>query len=243
MTYVDIGPHEVVVQARRSVISPGTELANYRGDSLGGLAPPAAVPRQPFHPGYAMAGTVLAVGLDSEFEVGTNVLSHTPHQSVVRFDSRHHLCVPIPAGLGLDIAPFARLGQVGGISLQLSAAYSGDTVAVIGLGPVGNLVAQLAQASGYNVVSFESSPGRRELARSSGLGTVAAPEDAGDAVGTWGRHPRAGMLRQPARCPARHGDLCSPRRSHDCRGAMATRTGSRGELSRVPRVRAVPFAS
>ena len=133
-----------------------------------------------------MAGTVLAAGLDSEFEVGTNVLSHTPHQSVVRFDSRHHLCVPIPAGLGLDIAPFARLGQVGGISLQLSAAHPGDTVAVIGLGPVGNLVAQLAQASGYNVVSVESSPGRRELARSSGLGTVAAPEDAADAVGPGG---------------------------------------------------------
>ena len=35
----DIGPHEVVVQARRSVISPGTELAYYRGDSLVGLAP------------------------------------------------------------------------------------------------------------------------------------------------------------------------------------------------------------
>ena len=129
-----------------------------------------------------MAGRVLAAGLDTEFVVGTNVLSHTPHQSMVRFDSREHLCVPLPAGIGLDIAPFARLAQVGGISLQLSAARPGDTVAVIGLGPVGNLVAQLAQASGYNVVSVESSPGRRELARSSGLGTVAAPEEASDAV-------------------------------------------------------------
>ena len=128
----DLGPHEVVVQGRRSVISPGTELAYYRGDSLVGPLPPVRSPSQPFHPGYAMAGTILAAGTDSEFVVGTNVLSHTPHQSVVRFDPRQHVCVPIPAGIDLDTAPFARLGQVGAVSLQLSAAQPGDT----GAGPL-----------------------------------------------------------------------------------------------------------
>ena len=178
----ELGPHEVVVRARRSVISPGTELAHYRGDSLGGLLPPGQRPYQPFHPGYAMAGIVLAAGSDSGFAAGTSVLSHTPHQSVVRFDARQHVCLPLPAGIDLDIAPFARLGQIGGISLQLTAARPGDTVAVIGLGPVGNLVAQLAQASGYRVVSVERSPGRRDLARSAGLSTVVGPEEAGHAV-------------------------------------------------------------
>ena len=66
--------------------------------------------------------------------------------------------------------------------MQLTAARPGDTVAVIGLGPVGNLVAQLAQDSGYRVVSVERSPCRRELARSTGLSTVVAPEEAGHAV-------------------------------------------------------------
>jgi threonine dehydrogenase-like Zn-dependent dehydrogenase len=163
----ELGPHEVVVQACRSVISPGTELAHYRGESLVGLLPPAQRPHQPFHPGYAMAGTVIAAGLDSGFVVGTRVLSHTPHQSVVRFDPRQHVCLPLPAGIDLDIAPFARLGQIGGVSLQLTAARPGDTVAVIGLGPVGNLVAQLAQASGYRVVSVERSPAPPGSARSS----------------------------------------------------------------------------
>jgi hypothetical protein len=177
-----LGPHEVVVQARRSVISPGTELAHYRGESLVGLLPPAQRPHQPFHPGYAMAGTVLAAGLDSGFAAGTSVLPYTPHQSVVRFDPRQQVCLPLPAGIGPDIAPFARLGQIGGISLRLAAARPADTVAVIGLGPVGNLVAQLAQASGYRVVSVERWPGRRELARPAGLSTIVAPEEAGDAV-------------------------------------------------------------
>jgi len=178
----ELGPHEVVVQACRSVISPGTELAHYRGESLVDLLPPPQRPHQPFYPGYAMAGTVLAAGPDSGFVVGTSVLAHTPHQSVVRFDPRQHVCLPLPTGIDPDIAPFARLGQIGGISLQLTAARPGDTVAVIGLGPVGNLVAQLAQDSGYRVVSVEPSPRRRELARCSGLNTVVPPEEAGDAV-------------------------------------------------------------
>jgi len=40
----ELGPHEVVVRACRSVISPGTELAHYRGDSHGGLLPPGQRP-------------------------------------------------------------------------------------------------------------------------------------------------------------------------------------------------------
>jgi threonine dehydrogenase-like Zn-dependent dehydrogenase len=182
----DLGPHEVVVQARRSLISSGTELAHYRGDSLVGLGPPVQGPRPTFHPGYAMVGTVLAAGPNSGFAVGASVLSHTPHQSVVRFDPGQYVCLPLPAGIGLDVAPFARIGQVGAVSLQLSAARPGDTVAVIGLGLVGNLVAQLAQASGYRVVSVELSPGRRELAHSTGLSTVVAPDGARDALGPSG---------------------------------------------------------
>ena len=85
------------------------------------------------------------------------MLSHTRHQSVARFDHRERLCVPLPAGLGVDVAPLARLAQVGGVSLQLAAARPGDSVAVIGLGPVGNLVAQLAHVSGYRVVGVERS--------------------------------------------------------------------------------------
>ena len=120
----ELGPHEVVVQAHRSVISPGTELAHYRGDSLVGLLPPAQRPHQPFHPGYAMAGTVLAAGSDSGFAAGTSVLSHTPHQSVVRFDPRQRVCLPLPAGIDLDIAPFARLGQIGGMTFAEKADWS-----------------------------------------------------------------------------------------------------------------------
>jgi threonine dehydrogenase-like Zn-dependent dehydrogenase len=177
----DLGPYELVVRGRRSVISPGTELAHYRGDVLAGVLPHAQT-RGSFFPGYAMVGTVLAAGTETGLTVGTEVLSHTRHQSVARFDCRERVCVPLPAGLGLDVAPFARLTQVGGVSLQLAAARPGDAIAVIGLGPVGNLVAQLAQASGYCVVGIERSAARRSLAEACGLKTVVSPEAAREAV-------------------------------------------------------------
>ncbi len=177
----DLGPHELVVRGRRSVISPGTELAHYRGDVLAGVLPHAQT-RGSFFPGYAMVGTVLAAGTETGVTVGTEVLSHTRHQSVARFDCRERVCVPLPAGLGVDVAPLARLAQVGGVSLQLAEARPGDTIAVIGLGPIGNLVAQLAQASGYGVVGVERSATRRSLAEACGLKTVVSPEEAREAV-------------------------------------------------------------
>jgi threonine dehydrogenase-like Zn-dependent dehydrogenase len=178
----DLGPREVVVRGRRSVISPGTELAHYRGDALGGVLPHAQRPGEPFFPGYAMVGTVVAAGDDSGMIEGMNVLSHTRHQSAARFDRWERLCVPLPAGLDVDVAPFARLAQVGGVSLQLSAARPGDTVAVIGLGPVGNLVAQLAQTAGHRVVGVERSAARRALGEACGLRMVIGPDEARDAL-------------------------------------------------------------
>jgi threonine dehydrogenase-like Zn-dependent dehydrogenase len=177
----NLGPHEVVVQARRSVISPGTELAHYRGENLSGVLGHAARRAGPFFPGYAMAGTVMAAGAEAGLVAGAEVISHTPHQSVARFDRRERVCVPLPPGLSLDVAPFARLAQVGGVSLQVADARPGDTVAVIGLGPVGNLVGQLANASGYRVVGVERSADRRRVATATGLKTVISPEEAGAA--------------------------------------------------------------
>lgn len=208
-----LGPHEVVVEARRSVISPGTELAHFRGDSLAGVLPHAQRRGEPFFPGYATSAVVLDAGAETGLEAGQRVLSHTPHQSIARFDKRQRVCVPLPDGLADDVAPFARLAQVGGVSLQLSAVRPGDRVAVIGLGPVGNLVAQLAAASGYRLVGIERSPGRQAVARATGLDCVVGPEEALAALGATG----AGLVLEcsgsaaavvlATECCARHGEV------------------------------------
>src|SRR5579875_3137059 len=82
----DLGPEEVVVGAKYSVISPGTELAHYRGDAANGVLAHAGRRGYPFYPGYAMSGVVLAAGPDTGLQPGQRVLSHTPHASVARLD-------------------------------------------------------------------------------------------------------------------------------------------------------------
>jgi threonine dehydrogenase-like Zn-dependent dehydrogenase len=161
-----------------------------------------------------MVGRVLAAGSQSGFEEGTVVLSHTPHQSVARFDCRDVICVRVPEALSVDVAPFARLGQVAGVSLQASSARPGDVVCVVGLGPVGNLGAQLAACSGFAVVGVEVSAARREVARSCGLSEVVGPEEAEAALEEKGRarvviecSGRAGAVALSTRLCARYGEI------------------------------------
>ena len=54
-------------------------------------------------------------------------------------------------------------------ALRVADIALGDTVAVFGLGPVGNLAAQLFRLSGCNVVGIDLSEKRRELARQCGI--------------------------------------------------------------------------
>src|SRR5579875_2045925 len=132
-------PHEVLLRTHYSALSPGTELAYFAGDQTLGHRPDP----YPFYSGYAAVGEVLAAGSEAPVAPGDLVLAHTPHQSLARFDSRRTVCVRLPDGLAPDLAPMARLAQVGAVSLRLTQARPGDRAAVIGLGLVGNLAAQL----------------------------------------------------------------------------------------------------
>lgn len=176
-----VGSHEVVVATHYSLISPGTELAYYRGrDNDAFLS--GAQSLYPIHPGYAAAATVMAAGGESGFREGQRVLSHTEHQSRQRFDVRRRLCLAVPDDVPDRQVPFCRLAQVGGVSLRAAKVDPGELVVVIGLGPVGNLVAQLAQAAGADVVGVEPLEARRKLAEQCGLGHVVEPAAATDAV-------------------------------------------------------------
>jgi 2-desacetyl-2-hydroxyethyl bacteriochlorophyllide A dehydrogenase len=178
----DLGPEEVIVEARCSVISPGTELAHFRGDSQNGVLPHAGRRGYPFRPGYAMAGVVVAAGADAGLSPGQRVLSHTTHSSVSRFDRRNVVCVALPDEIDDRVAPFARLAQVSGVILQLSSARPGDIVAVVGLGAIGNLAAQLARESSMVVVGVDPSPYRRRVAEASEIPYTFAIDEAAGGV-------------------------------------------------------------
>lgn len=175
----DLGPDEVVMALRYSLISPGTELGRLRGRQVQGVGRGGATaPAFPFAPGYAAAGVALAAGRHTGLAVGDRLFAHVGHQGIVRFDARRRLVRPIPAAVSDRAAPFTRLAQVGGVALRLMAARAGDRAVVVGLGLVGVLAAQLAALAGLEVVGVDPSASRRAVARSVGVSLVLSPEEA-----------------------------------------------------------------
>ena len=101
------------------------------------------------------------------------------HASVARVDAER-LCVPVPEGLPPERAVFARLASVSMTTMRTTIAHGGDRVAVIGLGLIGNLAAQVFQACGMQVNALDLSPARRAIAERCGIRSVFGPESLPD---------------------------------------------------------------
>src|SRR5438552_13754376 len=127
---------------------------------------------QPQAPGYSSAGTVIAVGegitdiqpADRVACAGAGFAVHGELACIPRL-----LAARISAAAGqvsFDEAPFATLGAVALHGVRTAEAKLGDLVAVIGLGLVGQLTAQLLTAAGCRVLGMDLSSSRAELALS-----------------------------------------------------------------------------
>jgi threonine dehydrogenase-like Zn-dependent dehydrogenase len=146
-----------------TLISPGTELANYTG--LGG--------QFPIRPGYAAAFRVEEVGSGvHDLPVGSAAFCMGPHAAHQRFPRRS--VVPLPAGLDPQIATFARLISVSMSTLSTTLIRPPAPVIVTGLGPVGHLAAQLFAACGYRVTGCDPVESRRKLLAAKGVEALAA---------------------------------------------------------------------
>ncbi|MFC1714395.1 zinc-binding alcohol dehydrogenase [Candidatus Poribacteria bacterium] len=169
-----LAPTDLAIESHYSIISPGTELACLSGTE--------SWAKLPFFPGYGGCGEVIAVGSSAkEFKPGDLVFSYTRHASRVTSST---LMAKVPDGLDEKSAPFARMAAVGMTALRVSNGELGDSVAVIGLGLVGNLCAQLFTLAGCEVIGIDLSAKRAELARKCGVRHVinAAEEDVKAAV-------------------------------------------------------------
>jgi len=166
----ELGPTEVVVRTRVTLISPGTELANLQGRLGMHSNEPRTYPIS--HVGYANVGTVVAAGREVAVKPGDRVYTMGPHASAARLDARDHLCAPVPSTLSDEQAVFVRLANVSMTTMRTTVVRGGDDVAVVGQGLVGNLAAQVFQACGARVRAFDLSPARRAIAGRCGIRSV-----------------------------------------------------------------------
>ncbi len=127
---------------------------------------------EPMALGYSSAGTIVELGEGMDgFYVGQRVACagggyavHAEYAVVPR-----NLLVPIPDGLDFESAAFATLGAIALHGFRLAEPKLGETVAVIGVGLLGLMTLQIAEAAGCRAIGIDVDPKRVELAESLGL--------------------------------------------------------------------------
>ncbi|HET6594844.1 MAG TPA: bi-domain-containing oxidoreductase [Anaerolineales bacterium] len=134
---------------------------------------------QPMALGYSTAGTIVAVGAGvQKFRVGQRVACagggyavHAEYNVVPQ-----NLLTPLPEDVHFESATFTTLGAIALHGFRLAETQIGENVAVIGMGLVGLLAAQIATAAGCHVLGIDIDPVRLSLAASLGLGVVRREE-------------------------------------------------------------------
>lgn len=205
-----VGRGEVLVQTHASLISAGTErmMMDFAGKSLAGkakerpdlarkvlnkmqrdgvvdtLASVFARLEEPMPLGYSAAGTVVAVGegCTDAFTVGDRVAvagaglaNHAEVNAIPR-----NLCVKLPDAVSFAHGCYATLGAIALHGVRNAGVVMGDRVLVVGLGLVGQLVAQLARAAGARVAALDTNPARCKLATECGVAWAASPAEMAD---------------------------------------------------------------
>jgi len=186
-----VAPHHVLIRPQYSLISSGTETASIHQDGLikdlahnpshlrtvwdamkvAGPVRTAAEVRAKFTEyavlGYAGAGIVVdRHPTVSDLEVGARVAyggEATGHGETVH--AGRELVTRVPASVPFEHACFTTLGSIAINAVRTASIGLGDTVAVLGLGLVGQLIAQLVRLQGGVVVGIDLRPDRVELAR------------------------------------------------------------------------------
>jgi 2-desacetyl-2-hydroxyethyl bacteriochlorophyllide A dehydrogenase len=125
-----------------------------------------------------MAGTVIARGAGVTVAEGARVLcggtqradrsrmwgGHISH-AVLHQDA----AIAVPENVSLLDASIAKLGAIAYHGLRLSRPQPHETVAAVGLGPIGMLAARLYAVAGARVVAADLSPERVALAQAAGI--------------------------------------------------------------------------
>jgi 2-desacetyl-2-hydroxyethyl bacteriochlorophyllide A dehydrogenase len=178
------GPGELMIQVMASGIC-GTDLHIYRGEYMG---------KYPVIPGHEFSGVVSAVGSRvSRFRPGDRVAVEPNiacDNCVNCLHNRQNFClnwqaigVTLPGGMEeFVLAPEKAVFSIGDLPFEygafmepLSCVVHGierahislaDHVAILGAGPIGNLMIQMARLQGAaRITVLESNPGRAESAR------------------------------------------------------------------------------
>jgi threonine dehydrogenase-like Zn-dependent dehydrogenase len=180
----ELAPSEVRIATLFSGISAGTELSYYRGsnphlgkqwdreqrifrsadDSRGTASRPAqASLAYPIDgKGYEEVGTIVEVGADvGDVVQGEIVWGSWGHRSLAVRPAQYAHQRRLPAGVNPILGIFSQIGAIALNAVLDADVHVGETVAVFGLGVLGQIIAQLARLNGGTVVAVGGHDGLR----------------------------------------------------------------------------------
>ncbi|MGY8993143.1 MAG: bi-domain-containing oxidoreductase [Rhodospirillales bacterium] len=158
-------------RARPDLVRRALEKARTEGfrktfqEAMGRLDVPTAL-------GYSAAGVVVEVGPEvTGFSPGDRVAcigaGYAAHAEFVAVPSQ--LVRLVPNNVADDVAAFGMLACIAMHGVRTANLGFGERVAVVGLGLIGQLTAQILQAYGCDVVGMDLDEGKVQLAREAGL--------------------------------------------------------------------------
>ena len=176
-----LGPRELRVRTLYSGISAGTEMTAYRGsnpylsknwDAKNRLFLSSEAPSQPYPLsgwGYEEVGEVIEVHPDvTSLKVGDIVYGTWGHRTHHILQEEYASQRIKPKELDPILAIYSHLGPIALNGILDANIHVGETVAVFGLGVVGQVIAQLARLSGARVIGVDLIEKRLQLARELG---------------------------------------------------------------------------
>ncbi|HZG87723.1 zinc-binding alcohol dehydrogenase [Paenibacillus sp.] len=164
---VDLAPPErlpgrVLVRVEYSAVSPGTEMSFVRSR-----------PAEPVVLGYSAVGIVEEVcdgvaGRSVGERVACYGAPYARHAELLSMPA--NLTAPVPAGVDPREAAFGGLGAIAVHALRTAGLAFGESAVVVGLGILGNLIAQIGAAAAFRIAGVDVAPERADA-----LGRLGVP--------------------------------------------------------------------
>jgi predicted dehydrogenase/threonine dehydrogenase-like Zn-dependent dehydrogenase len=141
-----------------------------------------------FPTGYACSGRVVTCGRNVHgFAPGDLVAcagaNRANHAELVAVPA--NLVVRVPDSCDLESAASATIGAIALQGVRRTDVRLGESVAVVGLGLIGQITVQLLKAAGCRIIGTDIDPARTALALSAGINIATPPDGLANAVSTF----------------------------------------------------------
>ncbi len=169
----EVGERQYLVESHYTAVSPGTESRCLLGKQAG-------VGEVDFVPGYQGAGVILEAGAKCKhkpgdpvffgggggFQGGVSAFWGSHAKRLIVDEDKLYL---LPKGVSEIHASICKLGAIALHGVKVGQIKTGDRVAVIGLGILGQFSSRLAQLAGAEVFGYDINANRVQIAQTAGV--------------------------------------------------------------------------